>query len=149
MILRLAEPQDISPLADLMRSFSIEVDAELRLDHIEAALEPILADQSIGDIWVLEHQKLIGYLVITWGWGIESGGKEGLIDELYVAKEFRGQGLAKAMLEAAISRAQLLGTKAIFLETEANNPKSRDLYKGLGFEVEDSVWMRLLLKADD
>ena len=132
-----------------MLAFSIEVDAPLSLAHIRSALAPLLEDEAIGDVWIVEADCLIGYLVITWGWGIESGGKEALIDEIYVAKENRGQGLAKAMIQASLARAKDLGTKVVFLETESNNPKSRELYKGLGFEVEDSVWMRLLLKADD
>ena len=113
------------------------------------ALEPLLDNPSLGDVWLIEDDQPIGYLVITWGWGIESGGKEALIDELFVVPEARSQGLATAMLQAALNRAQELGTKAVFLETELDNPKSRDLYKRLGFQQESSVWLRALLEAND
>ena len=132
-----------------MQEFSLEVNAPLTVEHIEIALEPLLDNPSLGDVWVIEGDQPIGYLVITWGWGIESGGKEALIDELFVVPQARSQGLATAMLQAALNRAQELGTKAVFLETELDNPKSRDLYKRLGFQQESSVWLRALLEAND
>ena len=132
-----------------MRNFSEEVANPLSITHIEGALEPLIADSTIGDVWLVEQESILGYLVITWGWGIESGGKEALIDEIYITPEARSQGLATALIEASLAKARALGTKAVFLETEANNPESRLLYERLGFKVESSVWMRSLLEADD
>lgn len=149
MQLRTAEPEDLDALIPLMRAFSEEVSAPLSPSHILGALEPLLADPAIGDIWVCEDQQILGYLVITWGWGIESGGKEALIDEIFISPDHRNQGLASSLIQAAIDKAKQLGTKTVFLETEANNPESRALYERLGFEVESSVWMRSLLEADD
>jgi ribosomal protein S18 acetylase RimI-like enzyme len=132
-----------------MRAFSEEVLAPLSISHLEAALEPLLEDSTIGDVWVVEEEKILGYLVITWGWGIESGGREALIDEIFITPNSRGQGLASALVRASLERAKSLGTKAVFLETEADNPESRALYERLGFKAESSVWMRSLLEADD
>jgi ribosomal protein S18 acetylase RimI-like enzyme len=132
-----------------MRAFSEEVSAPLSVSHIENALAPLLHDPTIGDVWVVEEEAIAGYLVITWGWGIESGGREALIDEIYVTPEYRGQGLASALIYASLEKAKALSTKAVFLETEAANPESRALYERLGFKVESSVWMRSLLEADD
>ena len=132
-----------------MRAFSEEVLAPLSLSHIREALEPLLQDSSIGDVWVAEDTEIVGYLVITWGWGIESGGKEALIDEIYISPNYRNQGLASALVTASLDRARDIGTKAVFLETEADNPGSRALYERLGFATESSVWMRALLEADD
>lgn len=126
-----------------MLQFSNEVAAPLSKQHILSAVGPVLENPDLGDVWVVESQNLLGYLVLSWGWGIESGGKEALIDELFVLPEYRGQGLATAMLEVAVDRAFELGTKAIFLETEADNPQSRSLYTRLGFQTESSIWMRL------
>ena len=132
-----------------MRDFSLEVSAPLSNSHIQAALEPLLADAAIGDVWLVEGEEVLGYLVITWGWGIESGGREALIDEIYVTPSHRGLGLASALVEIALEKARALGTKAVFLETESDNPQSRALYERLGFKAESSVWMRALLETDD
>lgn len=128
-----------------MTDFSIEAEAPLSLDHILGALRPILEAPGIGEIWVGETETLIGYLVMSWGWGIESGGKEALIDEIYVVPKNRGYGIASDLLAAALKSAREQETKTVFLETEKSNPRSRLLYEKFNFEVEDSIWMRLEL----
>jgi ribosomal-protein-alanine N-acetyltransferase len=52
---------------------------------------------------------------------------------LAVAPEKRGQGLGRALLRAAIIRAQELGAQTLFLEVGADNPSALALYAGLGF----------------
>ena len=132
-----------------MRDFSLEVSAPLSDSHIRAALKPLLSARTIGDVWIVEGEEVLGYLVITWGWGIESGGREALIDEIYIAPSHRNQGLASALVQVSLEKARALDTKAVFLETESANPQSRVLYERLGFKAESSVWMRALLETDD
>jgi ribosomal protein S18 acetylase RimI-like enzyme len=144
-LFRIAVASDQQELAQLMLAFSIEVGAPLTESHISTALLPLLQNPAIGEIWVVQDQVIIGYLVMSWGWGIESGGREALIDEVYVTLEARGSGMASKLVQAAVESAKGNGTKAIFLETEADNPGSRKLYERLGFAAESSVWMRIEL----
>jgi ribosomal protein S18 acetylase RimI-like enzyme len=139
---RRAVASDQQELVDLMLAFSVEVDSPLSQSHIETALKPLLLDPSLGEVWIAQDQKLIGYLVMSWGWGIESGGREALIDEVYVAPEARGRKVASDLVQEALKSAREKHTKAVFLETEADNPRSRLIYERLGFESESSVWMR-------
>jgi ribosomal-protein-alanine N-acetyltransferase len=52
---------------------------------------------------------------------------------LAVAPAARGRGLGRALLLAAIARAQELGAETMFLEVGADNPHALALYAGLGF----------------
>ena len=52
---------------------------------------------------------------------------------LAVAPAARGRGLGRALLEAAIARAQQMGAQTMFLEVGADNPHALALYAGLGF----------------
>ena len=145
-MIRLANQADQTALIGLLGDFAEEALAPLTTEHLTAAVTPLLRGSELGEIWVLEHeQNLIGYLVIGWGWGIESGGKEALIDEVFVSHAHRNQGLGTRLVEAALTRAKGLDAKTVFLETEQSNPESRKLYQNLGFEIEDSVWMRKAL----
>jgi GNAT superfamily N-acetyltransferase len=145
-MIRLANQADQTALIGLLNDFAQEALAPLTTEHLTAAVTPLLRGTELGEIWVLEHeQNLIGYLVIGWGWGIESGGREALIDEVFVSQAHRNQGLGAQLVEAALARAKELDAKTVFLETEQSNPESRKLYQNLGFEVEDSVWMRKAL----
>ncbi len=60
-------------------------------------------------------------------------GDEAEILTLAVAPSARGQGLGRALLQAAIVRAQEMGARAVFLEVGADNPSALALYAGLGF----------------
>jgi tRNA threonylcarbamoyladenosine biosynthesis protein TsaB len=81
---------------------------------------------------------------------------------LAVAPHARGQGLGRALLEAAIGHAQQAGAGAMFLEVGSDNPAALALYAGLGFanvglrkayyrarnSSVDALVLRLLLPAD-
>jgi ribosomal-protein-alanine N-acetyltransferase len=52
---------------------------------------------------------------------------------LAVATVARGQGLGRALLQAAARHAALLGAQSVFLEVGTDNPAALTLYAGLGF----------------
>jgi len=60
-------------------------------------------------------------------------GDEAEILTLAVMPQKRGKGLGRALLQAAIARAQELGAQSVFLEVGADNPSALALYAGLGF----------------
>jgi ribosomal-protein-alanine N-acetyltransferase len=62
-----------------------------------------------------------------------AAGGEAEILTLAVAPPARGQGLGRALLEAASRRVAQLGAENIFLEVGADNPAALALYAGLGF----------------
>ena len=62
-----------------------------------------------------------------------SAGGEAEILTLAVAPSARGKGLGRALLQAAIVRAEEQGAHAMFLEVGSDNPHALALYAGLGF----------------
>ena len=139
---RRALASDEDAVLGLMRGYCEEVSTPLSDEHLLDAIGPLIANEQLGDLLVAEQgEEFAGYLVITWGWGIESGGAEALIDEMFVAAEYRNQGVGTLLMTEAQSRASAKDVKVIFLETEQNNPESRELYDRLGFEIESSIWM--------
>jgi ribosomal-protein-alanine N-acetyltransferase len=62
-----------------------------------------------------------------------TAGGEAEILTLAVAPPARGKGLGRALLQAAIARAEDQGAHAMFLEVGADNPHALALYAGLGF----------------
>ena len=77
---------------------------------------------------------------------------------LAVAPHARGQGLGRALLQAAIGKARGLGAGVMFLEVGADNPHALALYAALGFskvgmrkayyEGRDALVLRLPLATD-
>jgi GNAT superfamily N-acetyltransferase len=116
----------------------------------------LLADDTHGAVWVAELDneldselgseldstagRLIdGYAVITWGWSIEIGGLDVVLDEIYVRTRNRGTGAR--MLAALEAGCRARGVKRITLETELPNAAARRLYERHGYEADTSIWM--------
>lgn len=131
---------DLGGLVPLIRSF-YEVDRhEFDESRVRSALTPLLVDDTFGQVWVTEvGGVLTGYAVVTWSYSLESGGRDCILDEIYV--EQRSGGTGSRLLEAAMAGATEAGARAVFLETEVHNQRVRSFYARHGFQEEDSVWM--------
>ena len=144
MTTRRANTADLEAMLSLISEF-YEIDRHAYdEDRVAAALAPMLADDSLGQVWVLDDGiGPTGYAIITWTWSLESGGRDCILDEIYVREQ--GAGAGAELIERAISEAEDFGALAIFLETEAHNSRVRGFYSRHGLAVEDSVWMSMRL----
>lgn len=61
---------------------------------------------------------------------------EGNIDNVVVAKRFRNQGIASAMLKELLSRGEAAGIKDFTLEVRVSNKAAIHIYEKLGFVSE-------------
>ena len=139
--IRSAVPSDISALISLAERYCIADNAEWNHDRAHQAFEPLLQDARHGVVLVLERKDtLFGYAVLTWGWSIEAGGRESLLDEMYVDEP--GHGYGSTLLEAVVETARQHGAVRVFLETESANENARTFWLHRGFELEDSVWLQ-------
>ncbi len=105
---------------------------------MRAALHPLLRDDELGLVYVFGEPPT-GYAVVTWGYSIESGGRDALLDEIYVRS--RGQGLGGAAFEEVLDDLRRRGLTRMFLETERPNNRVRAFYARHGFKEDDSIWM--------
>jgi GNAT superfamily N-acetyltransferase len=147
--LRRAEPADLDVLLPLIAEF-YEVDHHAFDESVlRAALAPLLTGDALGQLWLIlaDSGDAAGYAVLTWGYSLESGGREGLVDELFV--RHRNLGLGSRALEALADRARQAGCRVLFLETEAHNARVRGFYGRHGFAQQDSVWMSRALHGPD
>ncbi len=135
--IRRAGPQDLDRLVEMHRAFC-------ELDHhpfddarARSAFTPLLSDDTHGVVWVTDRPD--SYAVLTWGWSIEAGGPEAVLDEIFVSE--RGGGLGSTLIDHLVADAERRGIARIFLETEAHNDRGRRLYERHGFVADDSIWM--------
>ncbi len=134
---RLAEPGDLDTLVGLHREFCVLDGHPFDLDRARSAFAPLLADDTHGVVWIVDPAR--GYAVLTWGWSIEAGGSEAVLDEVFVVE--RGQGLGSQLIEHVIDDGRRRGIARIVLETEAHNEPGRRLYERHGFRADDSIWL--------
>lgn len=147
---RRATPADVSALLPLIERYCAADAHDFEQTRVRNGLGPLLDDDRHGQVWVLgdgedDGEDLIGYAVLTWGWSLESGGREALLDEIYVDR--RGEGLGSQLLGRVIDEARRAEAGVIFLETESANERARRLYRRHGFDTEDSVWLSYRLNS--
>lgn len=137
-LLRRAVTADASRLLSLIEAFCQADGHPFNQARVLAALLPLLRDDRHGVVWMI-GEPVAGYAVVTWGYSLESGGRDALLDEIYVSHPNRGLG-ARAVEEILADLAER-SIRRIFLETEAANAAVRRFYSRLGFVEEDSTWM--------
>ena len=141
--IRRAGPNDIGELLELHRAFCAVDDHPFDPVRAEGAFAPLLDDDAHGVVWLVDDPP--AYAVLTWGWSIEAGGAEAVLDEVYSSQ--RGRGVGQGLIEHLIADARQRGIVRIFLETERHNDRARELYRRHGFVVDDSIWMSLEFTA--
>jgi GNAT superfamily N-acetyltransferase len=136
-VIRRGHPKDLAVLVDLHREFGDADGHPFDERRATDAFVPLLHDDRHGVVWIIEPAH--GYAVVTWGWSIEAGGAEAVLDEIYVRD--RGSGTGATLLAHLIDDARQRGLARIFLETESHNDRVRTFYQRHGFVTDDSIWM--------
>jgi ribosomal protein S18 acetylase RimI-like enzyme len=135
--IRRAGRGDLDRLVDLHREFCA-VDAHpFDAARARRAFGPLLDDDTHGIVWIVDAPA--SYAVLTWGWSIEAGGAEAVLDEIFVSE--RNSGVGSSLLLHVLADGRRRGLARIFLETEAPNDRVRGFYERHGFRTDDSIWM--------
>ena len=133
-------------LLRLARAFHAEEGRSLDADSA-AAVVGIARGEPLARGWIVRSSgRAVGYVVITLGYSIEYGGRDGFIDDLYLVPEARGRGWGRCLLDFACDEAKRLGIRTLHLEVEVGNDRAVRLYRGAGFEQTGRKLMRLRLQ---
>jgi len=135
--IRRAGPGDLDRLVDLHREFCA-VDAHpFDIARATVAFAPLLDDDRHGVVWIADSPG--AYAVLTWGWSIEAGGAEAVLDEIFVSE--RNVGVGSSLIQHVLADGRRRGLARILLETETANLRVREFYERHGFRVDASIWM--------
>ena len=129
---RLATVEDAGTAARLMHRFNTEYDEDI--DPVEV-LEPRYRTQlERGDLVVLlGGDGPDGFAQLRFKSQIYSDAPDSYLEELYVVPDRRGEGLGRALLEAAMDAARDGGADHIDLGTSEDDTEARSLYESAGF----------------
>ena len=143
IVLRRARIEHLPLMLTLVSEFCVTDQHTFDPDRVTRALVPLLEDDAHGVVYLVDNER--GYVVITWGYSLESGGREALIDEIYLRR--RGEGLGSKVMDALFDDMAARGVVKMFLETETHNHRARRFYARQGFDEDDSIWMSRQISA--
>jgi ribosomal protein S18 acetylase RimI-like enzyme len=129
---RRATVADATKVAVLMHDFNTEFDEEI--DEPEVLHRRYREQLEGGDVSVLlGGEGPDGFAQLRYRSQIYSDAPAAYLEELYVAPPKRGEGLGRALLEAAMEEARTRGADRIDLGTSEDDTAARGLYESAGF----------------
>jgi ribosomal protein S18 acetylase RimI-like enzyme len=100
-----------------------------------AALTQAARGHPLARVWLIQERgSVIGYTVLGLGFGVEYGGADAFVDDLYLVPEARGRGLGQVVMDLLEAQARVLGLAALFLVVDPDNASAVALYRRQGFE---------------
>lgn len=86
-------------------------------------------------------ESRLGYIVLTFGYSLEMGGRDAFIDELFLIETVRGKGIGKRVMELIQAEARRLGVHALHLEVGRENERAQRVYRVAGFQARQNFFL--------
>jgi ribosomal protein S18 acetylase RimI-like enzyme len=102
----------------------------------------LLADPEGEGVQLLARDaegRALGFATIYWSWATTSAERIGVMNDLYVAPEGRGAGLAEALIEACRAECAARGAGKLTWQTAPDNERAMKVYDRVGGRREQWV----------
>jgi GNAT superfamily N-acetyltransferase len=148
--LRVAGPEHLAEILAMSRDLYAK-DGLVMSRSSEQALRNLLECPQWGRVFLAENPgqggQIVGQVIVCLGYSIEMGGRDLLVEEIYVKPDHRGNGYGASMLGAVEDWARREGFASAFLEVLEGNHAER-LYRKLGYGDRASVFLSKSLLQD-
>lgn len=147
-VIRIARRADLPELIRLVRAY-------YQFDHIrfdartmKPALAKLLRSRTLGRVWIMrDGGKAVGYVILTFNFDLEFDGLEGLVTDLFIEADYRGQGLGERALDVVDDYCRARGIGAVELQVETDNTAAQAFYRKIGFKQLNRVVMTRDIKS--
>lgn len=130
-----ASKKEIEGITDLMMERINTLSAKTSKETMQETVIQALVPGSHSEFFIAEMNdgQITGAVFLNKNIGLDHGGVYIWLNELYVRKDHRKQGIARKLLLGVLHWAENENFKAIELETGMNNEATKKLYNSLGF----------------
>ena len=144
---QLVTPAETDELCDAVRRYYAEDGISFDPGLVRPSLGCLLADPALGRAYFLvnDADSRAGYVVFTFGFDHEAGGRLATVTDLFVEPDCRRRGHGRAALNFVTETCRALGVRGLELQVEAHNTAGRTLYRKFGFRAHDRIPMFLPL----
>lgn len=104
-------------------------------DAMRALSRALTADPETEGVQFLARDadgRAVGFATLFWTWSTTSGGRLGVMNDLFVAPDGRGSGAAEALIEACRARCAQRGAVALAWVTAHDNVRAQKVYDRVG-----------------
>jgi GNAT superfamily N-acetyltransferase len=143
-------PADLPELLPLLRAYCDFYEVTPGDAALEALARALLADPRREGLQLLARDrdgKAVGFATLFWTWQTLSAARVGVMNDLYVAAEARGTGVAKGLIDACLERCREHGAAELIWQTATDNARAQALYDRIG-ATRDDRWLDYSLPVD-
>lgn len=120
--LHLASPEDLPRLLPLVAAFHEHQGFNTSPEHQHDAVLPLLEGIPHGAIWLIGPRRApVGYVAVSFGWSVQHGGMDAIVDEVFVRSAVRKRGMGSDAINGLAKALKEGGIKALHLETDQND----------------------------
>lgn len=143
VVFETASSSDVDTVVLMVQDFYKFLDLKY-VDSVAPAVATLAADKQLGHIWLIKVEdsgEIAGYMIATYLFDIEYGGRCAFITDLYLKDKFRGSGIGRKSLDVICEQSSKDGARAVHLEVRHGNDRAMRLYESYGFELHQKVLM--------
>jgi GNAT superfamily N-acetyltransferase len=135
---------ELIPLLEIL--FTQEAEFSFNAEMIQNALNEIIQDNSIGEIFVATHNNIpIAMVSILYTISSALGGKVGLLEDMIVHPKYRFNGVGSQLLQYALKKVKDKNLKRLTLLTDESNTIAQHFYTKHEFQKSSMIAFRKLL----
>jgi GNAT superfamily N-acetyltransferase len=143
-------PADLAELLPLMRAYCDFYQVAPGDQALLELSQALLADPQREGVQLLARDdtgRVVGFATLFWTWQTLAATRVGVMNDLYVAAEARGVGVADGLIAACLERCREHGATQLIWQTAVDNHRAQAVYERLGATREDR-WLGYQLPVD-
>jgi ribosomal protein S18 acetylase RimI-like enzyme len=137
------EIRDISTITHMMQDFYAIDNYPIDIEESKKLFQEFITNENLGKSWLIfSENEIVGYIILTFIFSFEYGGKIAFIDELFIKETERGKGFGKEAIQFIQREVPKLSLKLLYLEVEPHNENAQKLYLAHDFELHNRKLMK-------
>jgi GNAT superfamily N-acetyltransferase len=135
--------RDLDELLPLMRGYCDFYEVQPSDEQLLALSRALIADPEREGLQLLARDRsgaTVGFATIFWTWSTLSAARIGVMNDLFVTPEARGQGVAEELIAACAERCREHGATSLDWTTARDNHRAQVVYERVG-GVRDERWL--------
>lgn len=142
--IRDARAEEVEELLPLMRAYCDFYEVAPPDSGLLKMGRTLVADPEQGSLLIArDADAAIGFAALGWKWASTRGARIGVMEDLFVAPEARGKGVAEALIAASAERCRERGMPVLEWVTAPDNHRAQKVYERTG--AESSSWLEFEL----
>ena len=137
------EISDIEVITQMMQDFYAIDNYPMDVEVAKKLFQEFISNEHLGKSWLIyTENEIVGYIILTFIFSFEYGGKIAFVDELFIKETARGKGIGKEAIQFIQREVPKLSLKLLYLEVEPHNENAQKLYLAHDFELHNRKLMK-------